>query len=152
MTAEKEALNRRGVTSWFNPYHYNIERWAYTFQRITGISILFYVLGHIGDTSFFVGGPFGSGPNQSSWAGDMAATENFFGHLVLTMVVLVVVFHGVNGIRLILSEYGVIFQKPARPEYPYKPKSQSALQRHLIWMAIAAAIVASLWTGTILFG
>ena len=50
------------------------------------------------------------------------------------------------------SEYGVIFQKPARPEYPYKPKSQSALQRHLIWMAIAAAIVASLWTGTILFG
>ncbi len=65
---EKEVLNKRGLGGWFNPYHYNLERWAYTFQRITGISILLYVLGHIGDTSFFVGGPFGSGPNEVSWA------------------------------------------------------------------------------------
>jgi succinate dehydrogenase / fumarate reductase cytochrome b subunit len=147
---EKEVSNKRGVAAWFNPSHYNIERWAYTFQRVTGLSILLYVLGHIGDTSFFVGGPFGSGPNQASWSWDMAATANIIGSIVLIMVVLVVVFHGLNGIRLILSEYGFIFKKPSRPEYPYKAKSQAALQRHLIWMAIAAAIVAALWTGTIL--
>jgi succinate dehydrogenase/fumarate reductase cytochrome b subunit len=65
LRSEEKARNRRGVAAWLNPYHFNIERWAYTFQRITGIGILLYVLGHIGDTSFFVGGPFGGGPNQS---------------------------------------------------------------------------------------
>ena len=146
-----EGQNKRGVMGWINPYHYNLERWAYTFQRLTGVSILLYVLGHIGDTSFFVGGPFGSGPSQASWAGDMAVTENVVGHIILVMVVLVVVFHGINGIRLILSEYGLIFQKPTRPEFPYRAKSLRALQRHMIWAAIAAAIIASLWTGALLF-
>lgn len=122
------------------------------FQRITGLAILGYVLGHIGDTSFFVGGPFGSGPNTASWAGDLGATENFFGHLILSMVVLVVVYHGINGIRLILAEYGIIFQKPSKIEYPYKPKGLRRMQQHLIWLAIVLAILASLYSGSILFG
>ena len=145
-------LNKRGILGWINPYHFNIERWAYTFQRITGLAILAYVIGHIGDTSFFVGGPFGAGPNGGSWASDIEATANTLGNLILILVVLVVVFHGVNGIRLILSELGLIFQKPSRPVYPYKPKSHRALQRHLIWVAIVAAILAALYSGGILFG
>jgi len=151
LASEKEALNKRGVMGWINPYHYNLERWAYAFQRITGLAVLLYVLGHIGDTSFFVGGPFGSGPDKASWTWDMNATANDLGSIVLTLVVLVVVFHGINGIRLILSEFGLIFQKPSRPEYPYRAKSLRAMQRHMILVAIVAAIVASLWAGTILF-
>jgi len=151
LTAEKEALNRRGLRGWINPYHYGLERWAYTFQRITGLAMLLYVLGHIGDTSFFVGGPFGEGPSRSVWAADMAATQNLLGGIVLTLVVMVVVFHGINGVRLILSEYGLIFSKPSRPEYPYRAKSLRAVQRHMIWAAIVLALVAALWTGTILF-
>ena len=148
--APEQTPNRRGVKGWLNPYHYNLERWAYTFQRVTGLAILLYVLGHIGDTSFFVGGPFGSGPNELSWANDIGATANLLGNLVLILVVLVVVYHGINGIRLILSEFGLIFQKPSRPAYPYRSKSQRALQRHMIWVAIVAAIVAALWAGSIL--
>jgi succinate dehydrogenase / fumarate reductase cytochrome b subunit len=79
-------------------------------------------------------------------------TENLLGHAVLVMVVLVVVYHGINGIRLTLAEYGVIFDKPARPEYPYRAKSLRTLQRHLIWVAIVGAIVAALYSGGILFG
>ncbi len=150
VAAEKKVQNKRGVVAWFNPAGYGLERWAYTFQRLTGVLILLYVLGHIGDTSFFVGGPFGSAPSQASWAGDIAATENLLGNLVLSLTVLVVVFHGINGIRLILSEYGIIFQKPSRPDFPYRAKSHRALQRHMIWIAIAAAIVASLWAWSIL--
>lgn len=114
--------------------------------------MLAYVLGHIGDTSFFVGGPFGEGPNTASWSSDLAVTENALGHVVLVMVVLVVVYHGVNGIRLILVEYGVILAKPARPDYPYKTNSLRTVQRHLIWVAIVAAIIAALYTGGTLFG
>jgi len=99
-----------------------------------------------------VGGLFGEGPNTSSWSSDLAVTENALGHLVLVMVVLVVVYHGINGIRLILSEYGVIFAKPSRPDYPYKAKSLRTIQRHLIWVAIVAAILAALYTGGTLFG
>lgn len=82
----------------------------------------------------------------------MAVTENALGHVVLAMVVLVVVYHGINGVRLILSEYGVIFAKPSRPDYPYKAKSLRTIQRHLIWVAIIAAILAALYTGGTLFG
>jgi succinate dehydrogenase/fumarate reductase cytochrome b subunit len=79
----------------------------------------------------------------------MVATENILGNVVLSLTVLVVVYHGINGIRLILSEYGLIFKKPSRPEYPYKAKSRAALQRHMIWIAILAAIVAALYAGSL---
>jgi succinate dehydrogenase / fumarate reductase cytochrome b subunit len=114
--------------------------------------VLAYVVGHIGDTSFFVGGPFGEGPSAASWTLDLSVTENVIGHAILVMVVLVVVYHGINGMRLILAEYGVIFAKPARPEYPYKAGSLRRVQRHLIWVAIVAAILAALYSGGILFG
>ncbi len=135
-----------------NPLHLNIERWAYVFQRVTGLAALAYVVAHVGDTSFFVGGPFGEGPSASSWSLDLGLTENVLGHLVLVMVVLVVVYHGLNGIRLMLAEYGVIFDRPARPDYPYKAKSLRTIQRHLIWVAIVGAILAALYSGGILFG
>ena len=139
------SARRIGVSS-------SIERWAYVFQRVTGLAVLAYVVGHIGDTSFFVGGPFGEGPSSASWALDLSVTENVLGHVVLAMVVLVVVYHGINGTRLILAEYGVIFQKPARPDYPYRAKSLRTVQKHLIWVAIVGAILAALYSGGILFG
>ena len=99
-----------------------------------------------------MGGPFGEGPSPASWYSDLSVTENALGHVVLVMVVLVVVYHGINGIRLILSEYGVIFARPSRPDYPYKAKSLRTVQRHLIWVAIIVAILAALYTGGTLFG
>jgi succinate dehydrogenase / fumarate reductase, cytochrome b subunit len=147
---EKKVDNKRGVFAWLSPSGYGIERWAYTFQRLTGLLILAYVIGHLGDTSFFVGGPFGSGPSQASWANDMVATENVLGNLVLCLTVLVVTYHGINGIRLILSEYGLFFKKPSRPVYPYRAKSKGALQRHMIWIAILAAIVAALYASSVM--
>ena len=147
----ERAKNRRGIRGWLNPYHYNLERWAYVFQRITGVVILLYVLGHLGDTSFFVGGPTGAGPNESSWKFISGIVENSFGHLILLLVVLVVFFHGINGIRLILSEFGLIFRKPSAIEYPYKPRSLKSIQRYLVWVAIAAAVLATVWAALILF-
>jgi succinate dehydrogenase / fumarate reductase, cytochrome b subunit len=150
--AAGRARNKRGIWGWINPYHYNLERWAYAFQRITGVAILLYVLGHLGDTSFFVGGPTGTGPSESSWKFISGIVENSFGHLILVLVVLVVFFHGVNGIRLILSEFGFVFKKPSNIEYPYRAKSLGSLQKYLVWVAMAAALLATLWAVLILFG
>src|SRR5271155_793752 len=147
----KAAANSRGVAGWLDPLHLNLERWAYVFQRVTGLAVLAYVVGHIGDTSFFVGGPFGEGPDSASWTQDLGVTENVLGHVVLVMVVLVVVYHGINGMRLILAEYGLIFKRPSKPDYPYRAKSLRTVQKHLIWVAIIAAILAALYSGGILF-
>ena len=152
MKTEGRSSNKRGLMGWLNPYHYNLERWAYVFQRLTGVGIFLYVLGHIGDTSFFIGGPLGAGPSQTSWAFDLAVTENIVGHLILAATATIVVFHGLNGIRLIMAEYGIIFKKPSRIEYPYPAKGLRTMQKHLIWLAIVLAIVAGLWSGSILFG
>ncbi len=147
----ERAKNKRGIWGWINPYHYNLERWAYAFQRITGVAVLAYVLGHLGDTSFFVGGPTGSGPSPSSWDFIGTIFENSFGHLILVLVVLVLVFHGVNGIRLILAEFGFILKKPSKIEYPYKAKGLGSGQKYLIWIGIAAGVAAAVWAFLVLF-
>jgi succinate dehydrogenase / fumarate reductase, cytochrome b subunit len=149
---EEKAKNRRGLSGWLNPYHYNLERWAYMFQRVTGIAILAYVVGHLGDTSFFVGGPIGTGPSASSWAFISSVVENSFGHLILVLVVLVVIFHGTNGLRLIASELGLIIGKPSPIEYPYRARSLGAVQKVLILVAILLAIAGAAWASVILFG
>lgn len=148
----QRAKNKRGIWGWLNPYHYNMERWAYMFQRVTGVAILLYVLGHLGDTSFFVGGPTGTGPSVSSWAFISSIVENSFGHLILVLVALIVFFHGMNGIRLVLAEFGLISKKPSAIEYPYKAKSLSAPQKYLVWVAIVVALAAAIWAWLVLFG
>jgi succinate dehydrogenase / fumarate reductase cytochrome b subunit len=148
---EEKARNRRGIWGWLNPYHYNLERWAYMFQRVTGVAILLYVIGHLGDTSFFVGGPTGTGPSPSAWSFIGGIFENSFGHLILILVVLVLFFHGVNGVRLILVELGLILRKPAAIEYPYKARSLRSFQRYIVWAAIAAAVAAAVWAFLVLF-
>lgn len=148
---EAKERNKRGIWGWLNPYHYNAERWAYFLQRVTGVAILLYVLGHLGDTSFFVGGPTGTGPSPSAWAFIGSIFENSFGHLILIIVVLVLFFHGVNGVRLILAEFGLILRKPSAIEYPYKPKSLGYGQKVLIYVALAVAATAAIWAFLVLF-
>lgn len=148
---EEASKNKRGVLGWINPHNYNAERWAYTFQRITGVAVLLYVLGHLGDTSFFVGGPLGTGPSESSWAFISGIVENSFGHMILVLVVLVVTFHGLNGIRLILTELGLLFKKPRAIEYPYEPEGLNMVQRLMFVVAVALAVIAALLAWWILF-
>lgn len=152
MTESRIARNKRGVLGWLDPRHFNLERWAYVFQRVTGVAILLYLLGHLGDTSFFVGGPTGIGPSPSGWTFISSIFENGFGHMILVLVALVVFFHGINGIRLILAEFGLIFKKPAAIEYPYRAKSLSSVQKYLVWLAIALAAIGAVWAWVILFG
>ncbi len=152
LEGQERAKNKRGMFGWLNPIGHNKERWAYSLQRITGVAVLLYVLGHLGDTSFFVGGPVGGGPSESSWAFISSIVENSFGHLILVLVVLVITFHGINGIRLILAEFGLIFRKPGPIEYPYQPKALSAFQWYLVVAGVVLAVAATAIAWWILFG
>ena len=147
----ERAKNRRGVRGWIIPYLYNLERWAYMFQRVTGVAILLYLLGHLGDTSFFVGGPIGTAPSQSGWSFIGGIFENSFGHLILVLLVLVLFFHGINGIRLVLAEFGLILKKPGRIEYPYEAKGLGLGQKYLFWLGLAVAVIGAVWAFLIIF-
>jgi succinate dehydrogenase/fumarate reductase cytochrome b subunit len=42
------------------------------------------------------------------------------------------IFHGLNGIRLILHEYGILLGKPKQPVYPYRPALKGRWPRTVI--------------------
>ena len=49
--------NREGVKAWLNPFGYGWERVSYWLQRLTGIFLLLYFIGHVFETSSIIGGP-----------------------------------------------------------------------------------------------
>ncbi|MGA2785299.1 MAG: hypothetical protein ABSF09_11435, partial [Candidatus Bathyarchaeia archaeon] len=69
---------KRAFTGWFIPYRFNLEKWAYTLQRISGIAVTGYFLAHIVETGNVVGGLAVWAPTSTSMASDVwAATFQF---------------------------------------------------------------------------
>jgi len=116
--------NYRGFKAWFLPERgANFERWLFTLHRITGIILILYLSLHI----FVVGSrAFG----KESWINTMKLVgsigEGFYHNLIKTLeylLVLAVGFHAINGLRLLITEFGILLGKPRRPEYPYVASS-----------------------------
>jgi succinate dehydrogenase / fumarate reductase cytochrome b subunit len=137
--------NREGIKGMANPTRYGIARVAYWLQRITGLGLLAYLIGHIYETSTIVNG-------KIAWEKMLALTETSQGHLVLILVIGMCVFHTGNGIRLMISESGKGVGKPGQPEYPYKASSLNYKQRLCIWVSIALAALAMMYGAAVLFG
>jgi len=47
---------KKAFRGWFLPFKYNLERWAYALQRLSGIVVTGYFLAHIVETGNVVGG------------------------------------------------------------------------------------------------
>ena len=72
--------NREGIKGWLNPIIYGWERVSYWFQRLTGIFLLVYFIGHVYETSSLVSGP-------DAWAAMLEMTQTIGGHLFLILVI-----------------------------------------------------------------
>ncbi len=107
---EKEG--RKGILGWIFPI-INLERLLYSLHRITGIGLTLYLFIHIFETSMRMYG-------YETWTATAEFLENPLFHFGLLLVVLAALFHGANGIRLILQELGLIAPKPTQPVYPYR--------------------------------
>ncbi|HIQ12818.1 MAG TPA: succinate dehydrogenase, cytochrome b556 subunit [Thermoprotei archaeon] len=103
---------KKGLIGWITPFT-NIERLLYTLHRITGIGLTLYLFIHIYETSLRMYG-------AETWIETVEFLENPIFHFGLLLVVLAAIFHGVNGIRLILQELGLIAPRPTQPVYPYR--------------------------------
>lgn len=137
--------NREGLKGWLNPGRYGWERVSYWLQRLTGVGLLTYFVGHIYETSSLTHGP-------DAWAAMLELTQTPFGHLILILVIGMSAYHSSNGIRLIFTHGGKGLGKPGRPDYPYDAVSLNYRQKSGIWVALILAAVSMLFGASVLFG
>lgn len=110
------------------------ERYLYILHRITGLGILTYFLLHIFVTSSRVLG-------MKTWEAVMGVLHHPVFMLGEYAVYAAFIFHALNGIRLILIEYGFAVGKAEEPVYPYR--SSVNVQRPLgVGVMVLAVILA----------
>jgi succinate dehydrogenase / fumarate reductase cytochrome b subunit len=119
-------------------------RVSYWFQRLTGVFLLVYFIGHIYETSSLTNG-------LDAWAAMLEMTQRVGRYLFLILVIGASTFHPVNGIRLIFTHSGQGLGKPGRPNYPYEPASINNRQRSGIWIAFVLTTMAMLYGANVLF-
>ena len=137
--------NNAGIKGMANPRRYGIERIAYWMMRLSGLGLLGYFVAHIYETSNILRG-------RAGWDSVLAMTQTVEGHIFLTVIIGMCVFHTVNGIRVMLGHSGFGVGTPARPDYPYTPQSQNARHKIGIYSSIVLACVAMVYGLTVLFG
>jgi len=137
--------HREGIGGMINPRRYGIERVAYLLMRLSGLGLLAYFIGHIYETSNILRG-------QVGWDDFMELISGTEGHIVMSIVIAMCVFHTVNGVRVMLGHGGVGVGKPARPDYPYDPASQNYRHKIGIYSAIVLAAVAMMYGLAVMFG
>ncbi|HSA97930.1 MAG TPA: succinate dehydrogenase [Candidatus Nitrosotenuis sp.] len=141
----KRNENREGIKGMANPGRYGIERVSYWLMRITGLGLLAYLIGHIYETSSILNG-------KSVWDSMLQLTQTTQGHIILTLVIGMCVFHTANGIRLMFAHGGIGVGKPTRPDYPYLPNSQNMKNKLCIYASIGVAALAMMYGLSVLFG
>jgi succinate dehydrogenase / fumarate reductase cytochrome b subunit len=86
--------------SWFIPFGRQIGSWAFALNRITAIGLTFYLFLHLLVLSLLAQGP-------GSYDNFLRLTENPFVKFGEWAVVAAAILHGLNGIRIILTSFGV---------------------------------------------
>ena len=133
---ERSDENKEGIKGMANPTRYGIERVAYWLMRLTGLGLLAYFVAHIYEPSMILKGSVG-------WQEVLELTQTIEGHIILTLVIGMCVFHTVNGIRVMLGHGGVGVGRPTRPDYPYISQSQNYRHKIAIYSAIVLAAIAT---------
>ena len=136
---------KEGIKGMANPGRFGIERVAYILMRITGLGLLAYFIGHIYETSNILRGKVG----WNEFLDMISGTE---GHILMSIIIAMCVFHTVNGVRVMLGHGGVGVGNPARPDYPYDPASQNYRHKIGIYSAILLAAIAMMYGLAVMFG
>jgi len=142
---KKERRYKSGLISSLNPFGYNVERWSYALHRVTGVVLIGYLMAHIFETFELSVGTMGT-----AWTNTMNALHSL-GSLELVGLWIVAgsaLYHGANGIRLILNEmFGKLMGRPILPVYPYSPTSLGRNQRIAVWTITGVVLVLWVWAG-----
>ena len=127
----KPRQNYLGVKGWVWAGNYKLERYLYLLHRITGLGMLLFVLFHMIETTFF------RIQGQTMWEATMTLLENPWFEVGICLVAIAFVYHALNGLRLLLQEFGFALGKPTPPIYPYK----DSLRRQRPWTIAMVSVV-----------
>lgn len=126
--------NQLGLKGWVYAGRYSIERYMYILHRVSGLGLIAYLLLHIVETGQRMAG-------EATWAGLMALFESPIFKGLEYLIFAGFIYHGFNGVRLLLTELGFFLGKPAQPIYPYG----SSVKRHrpltFVLMGLAALLL-----------
>lgn len=111
--------NALGLKGWVYAGKYSFERYLYLLHRLTGIGLIVYLLLHIVETGQRLAG-------EGTWTALMALFATPVFKLMEYVLFAAFIYHGLNGVRLLLTELGFLLGKPAQPIYPYP----SSVKRH----------------------
>lgn len=97
------------ISSWFKFRGRSLFSLSFTFQRLTGIVLLFYLLLHLAYLSSLLD------KTGSTYQALITLTVSRQFLVFDLLLVLCGIFHGVNGVRIILHEFGLAYEyrKPA---------------------------------------
>jgi succinate dehydrogenase / fumarate reductase cytochrome b subunit len=109
----KHLPNQLGAGGWFWGGNYKFERYLYTIHRITGLGLILFGLLHLIETTFF------RIQGQSVWEATVGFLKQPWFEVGLILVSFAFVIHALNGLRLLLMEFGFGLGKPKRPVFPY---------------------------------
>jgi succinate dehydrogenase / fumarate reductase cytochrome b subunit len=123
--------NRLGIRGWVWGGKYKLERYLYILHRITGLGMILFGILHLIETTFF------RIQGQTIWEATVALLSNPWFEAGLGLVVVAFVFHALNGLRLILQEFGFTLGRPTRPIYPYR----DALRRRRAFTYILLGVI-----------
>lgn len=111
--------NALGLRGWVYAGRYSFERYLYLLHRLSGLGLIVYLLLHIIETGQRLAG-------AETWTGLMALFASPVFKFMEYVLFAAFIFHGLNGIRLAVTELGFFLGKPAQPIYPYA----SSIRRH----------------------
>ena len=114
----------------------NLEQLALMVQRISGVALLIYLFFHVFVTGFVASG-------QGAWEAIMEMLSHPLAHFGEFLVFVGVIFHGINGIRIVLLELSPLVGTPARPDYPYKAQSLGRGQKSILYISAVMTALAA---------
>jgi succinate dehydrogenase / fumarate reductase cytochrome b subunit len=106
--------NHLGIGGWIWAGNYKLERYLYILHRVTGLGILLFLLLHLTMTTVF------RIQGKDVWEATMSMLHNPWFKFGEYLVVVALIYHALNGLRLILQELGFLMGKPIPPIYPYR--------------------------------
>lgn len=134
MRQREHRQNYLGARGWVWAGSYQMERHLYVLHRITGLGLLLFGIIHLIITTFF------RYRGESVWESAISAVDNPGFKVGEYLVVLAFVFHALNGLRLILQEFGFGLGRPIPPVYPYRDALRKKRRLAVILIAVIAIL------------
>jgi succinate dehydrogenase / fumarate reductase cytochrome b subunit len=112
MDITRNQPSARRFWAWFTPLRRDIGSWAFALHRITAIGLTAYLILHLAVLGLLARGP-------GAYDQFLELTENPFIKLGEWLVVAAVILHGLNGIRIILTSFGIAITRQKQLFYGF---------------------------------